>query len=227
MRCVLRLPVSPPMAVILNSICSAAKAIGISVTSCGMPRRYVLMNCEGKDTGLAIIRIDEVPAWNIPMPTGGSSAVCNWRKSRSSRLFDDYRFDMAAREIYEFVWDEYCDWYLEFAKVQLNDGSAPYSAPPAARWLAYWRQHYGLPIPLFPLLPKNCGKTSRRLPASKARVSCCSPIRSRPRESQRRRNRPDRCAQGNDQRLPTLRGEMNLSPASRVPLLAQERANAR
>ena len=38
------------------------------------------------------------------------------------QAFSSYRFDMAAREIYEFVWDEYCDWYLEFAKVQLSTG---------------------------------------------------------------------------------------------------------
>ena len=37
--------------------------------------------------------------------------------------FRDYRFDLAARTIYEMVWDEYCDWYLELAKVQLQSGS--------------------------------------------------------------------------------------------------------
>ena len=37
----------------------------------------------------------------------------------------DYRFDLAARAVYELIWDEYCDWYIELAKVQLQSGSEP------------------------------------------------------------------------------------------------------
>ena len=76
--------------------------------------RFVLMNCEGKDTG-----IDEKLAVEL-------SAADRWIVSRLQRAeravneaLAEFRFDVAARAVYEFVWDEYCDWYVELSKSQL------------------------------------------------------------------------------------------------------------
>ncbi|WP_230478945.1 class I tRNA ligase family protein, partial [Kingella kingae] len=38
--------------------------------------------------------------------------------------YETYRFDLAAELLYDFVWNDYCDWYLELAKVQLQTGCA-------------------------------------------------------------------------------------------------------
>jgi len=76
--------------------------------------RFVLMNTEEQDCG----------------QTGGAielSAADKWIRARLnqaieqvSRAIEGYRFDHAAQAIYEFTWDEYCDWYLELTKPVLN-----------------------------------------------------------------------------------------------------------
>ncbi|QJD29918.1 valine--tRNA ligase [Methylococcus geothermalis] len=78
--------------------------------------RYVLMNTEGQDCGLG----------------GGACSYSlpdRWIRSRFqaavgavTEAVGQYRFDLAAQAIYEFVWNEYCDWYLELAKVVLQSG---------------------------------------------------------------------------------------------------------
>jgi len=73
--------------------------------------RFVLMQTEGKS----------VKAIAEP------GVIDRWIVSRMNRMitevethFADYRLDLAAQALYEFIWNEYCDWYLEFAKATLQ-----------------------------------------------------------------------------------------------------------
>jgi valyl-tRNA synthetase len=93
--------------------------------------RFVLMNCEGQDNGLR----DHTAAECHPADGSAGylkfSMADRWISGELQRVeaavaqgFADYRLDNVANAIYAFVWDEYCDWYLEIAKVQIAGGSA-------------------------------------------------------------------------------------------------------
>jgi valyl-tRNA synthetase len=80
--------------------------------------RFVLMNCEGKDTGLdksLPLEYSFVEHWII--------AALQDAEDEVAQGFQEYRFDNAARGIYEFVWNEYCDWFVELAKTRLANGN--------------------------------------------------------------------------------------------------------
>ncbi len=80
--------------------------------------RYVLMNTEEQDNGLsdAPCHYNQVDRW-LTSRLHQVTAV-------TSNAIENYRFDLAAQAIYEFTWNEYCDWYLELAKISLQSGDA-------------------------------------------------------------------------------------------------------
>jgi valyl-tRNA synthetase len=80
--------------------------------------RFVLMNCEGKDAGL-----DESMPLKPSFADKWIVAALQDAEYEVERAYAEYRFDHGARAIYEFVWNEYCDWYVELAKTQLASGN--------------------------------------------------------------------------------------------------------
>ncbi|QKT02737.1 valine--tRNA ligase [Ectothiorhodospiraceae bacterium 2226] len=81
--------------------------------------RYVLMNTEGEDCGAAggALELSQADRWILARLAHTTAAV--------HTAVGQYRLDLAAQAIYEFTWNEYCDWYLELSKPVLQtDGSS-------------------------------------------------------------------------------------------------------
>ena len=89
--------------------------------------RYVLMNTEGQDTGLngSAIELSQADRW-----------ICSRLQqtiTETHTAMQDYRLDQVAQALYEFTWNEFCDWYLELAKPVLTDPASTEAAQRGAR----------------------------------------------------------------------------------------------
>ena len=181
--------------------------------------RFVLMNVEGKDCGLD------------PHEFRALSFVDRWllgclqrAKHEIAESLGLYRFDLAARALYEFVWDEFCDWYLECAKVQLQRAEEA-DDPAAARGtrsvlVRELEATLRLAHPFMPFITEElwqtvaplAGKTGETIstqPYPKANFENVDPGAER--DMALLKDLVGACR--------ALRSEMGLSPAQRVPLL--------
>jgi valyl-tRNA synthetase len=185
--------------------------------------RFVLMNCEGQDCGLAPHGSDACNAAYLDF-----SAADRWIVSRLQRTeaevaqhFADYRFDLLARPIYEFVWDEYCDWYVELAKVQLQTGSEAQQRATRRTLVRVLETMLRLAHPLIPFITEELWQTVSAVAGRTGESIMLQPYPAAD------LSRVDEKAEAEVQTLKdlinacrSLRGEMNLSPAQKVPLLA-------
>ncbi|MES2583381.1 MAG: valine--tRNA ligase [Pseudomonadota bacterium] len=92
--------------------------------------RFVLMNCEGQDCGLKEHTKEECAVGGAAHGYLDFSPADRWIVSMLQKTeanvaqgFADFRLDNVANTIYDFAWNEFCDWYLEIAKVQIQTGT--------------------------------------------------------------------------------------------------------
>ena len=193
--------------------------------------RFVLMNCEGQDCGFAPHGAEECVA-------GGYldfSPADRWIVGELQRVeaavaqgFADYRLDNVANAVYSFVWDEYCDWYLEIAKVQIQGGDAAQQRAARRTLIRVLETVLRLLHPLTPFITAELWERvapvaqhgiGRAAGADNGIVFAPYPV-AQP-------ERIDAAADAWVAQLKAvvgacrnLRSEMSLSPAERVPLLA-------
>ena len=188
--------------------------------------RFVLMNCEGQDCGLKEHTKAECAVGGPAHGYMNFSQADRWISSKIQRVeadvakgFAEYRLDNVANVIYDFVWNEFCDWYLEIAKVQINTGDASQQRATRRTLIRTLETILRLVHPITPFISEELWQ---KVAPVAGRAGPSVSIAAYPVSQPERMDEP---AEAHVAKLKSLvdacrnlRGEMSVSPATKLPL---------
>lgn len=179
---------------------------------------FVLMNTEDKDCGqdemqpLAFTFADQ---WIIGKLQQAEAAV--------AEAFETYRFDLAAQTLYEFVWNEYCDWYIELAKVQIQTGCPTTQRTTRRTLVRVLETILRLLHPIMPFITEELWQVVAPLANAKTADSIMLAAYPQADKEQIVQTAFDKMAALKDlvEEVRKLRGEMGIAPNVKAPLFVE------
>ncbi len=180
--------------------------------------KFIMMNTEGHDCTPNDAGLSQADKWILSMMQRVELDM--------AKGFEDYRFDNLAAAIYKFVWDEYCDWYLEVSKVQVQHGTPEQQQATRNTLLRVMEVILRLAHPIIPFVTEELWQTVAPLAGKQLDTAGDSiMVQPYPIANPALIDENAEAWMGQLKALVdatrNLRGEMKLAPALRVPLFLE------